>query len=259
MQIRIEAQLQHTCQPKMHKIVNDIGRHILETLLPYTCVICQSSAYPNKLDLCNHCQTKLPWITNPCHHCGRQCNILTNSHCIQCLQKPPQFDQCITVFRYQSPIDDLIISFKHQQKLAHGNMLTQLLISALTSKKSLVIPDVILPVPLHPKRLRQRGFNQSKELAKPIARYFNKPLATNWIKRVEHTTSQTHLPANLRQINLQQAFKCKKLKPYQSVAIIDDVVTTGSTANTIANVLKNQGVKHVQVWAIAATDALDFC
>jgi len=112
-------------------------------------------------------------------------------------------------------------------------------------------PQCILPVPLHKKRLRQRGFNQSIELARPVAKKTGLTLLLNHVVRVRETEAQTGLDAKQRRKNIRGAFECVKAMPYEYVAILDDVVTTGSTVNELARVLKKAGVKRVDVWSIA--------
>jgi ComF family protein len=112
-------------------------------------------------------------------------------------------------------------------------------------------PDLLLAVPLHAKRLRERGFNQSELIVQYIQKALDAPLNQHSLKRVVNTASQTTLKAPERRKNLKNAFHYTPVKDINSVAIIDDVVTTGSTANEIAKTLKKQGVQHVEVWSFA--------
>lgn len=111
--------------------------------------------------------------------------------------------------------------------------------------------DALMPVPLHAKRLNERGFNQSELIAQYIQKAIGVPLIQHALKRVVNTTSQATLKANERRKNLKNAFSYTSTQNIQSVAIIDDVVTTGSTANEIAKTLKRQGVQRVEIWAFA--------
>jgi len=109
----------------------------------------------------------------------------------------------------------------------------------------------LLPVPLHSLRLRQRGFNQALELAKPLAKTCQKPILHKSIKRKRNTETQSDLSARQRVKNLKNAFECAEPLKYKSIAIIDDVMTTGSTVNELAKVLKLNGVEYVEVWCVA--------
>ncbi|MEY4209858.1 MAG: hypothetical protein RLZ92_236 [Pseudomonadota bacterium] len=106
-------------------------------------------------------------------------------------------------------------------------------------------------MPLHPNRYRQRGFNQSIEIARHVAKHLNIRLDLNSCARIRDTDHQSGLKAKQRQTNLKQAFAVTKPLSYQHIAIIDDVITTGSTASALAASLKNQGINRVDVWACA--------
>jgi ComF family protein len=118
-------------------------------------------------------------------------------------------------------------------------------------KNAIELPDVILPVPLYKKRLKHRGFNQSTELARPAANTFNISLDRHSIKRVRDTQSQTGLDKKQRRKNIRAAFEIVEPLSAQHVAVVDDVVTTTSTVNELARILKRAGVERVDVWSIA--------
>ena len=113
------------------------------------------------------------------------------------------------------------------------------------------MPELVIPVPLHPTRYRHRGFNQSIEIAKTVAKELNIPLDLNSCSRHRDTPHQIALPAKLRRKNMKNAFLVQKMIPAQHVAIIDDVMTTGTTANELASVLKAAGVIHIDIWVCA--------
>ncbi|MGB0320122.1 MAG: ComF family protein [Cycloclasticus sp.] len=112
-------------------------------------------------------------------------------------------------------------------------------------------PDALIAVPLHPKRLRRRGFNQCDLIAQHIHHELGIPLIHNQLKRIINTQSQVTLTAKERQKNLNNAFRYLPAHDIKTIALIDDVVTTGSTANEIAKTLKKQGVQQVEIWAFA--------
>ena len=115
------------------------------------------------------------------------------------------------------------------------------------------MPGCILPVPLHHRRLKARGFNQSLECARFIARRLNIPIDTQSVKRIKHTPPQMELPLEVRRRNIRGAFAVSQASYSQHVAVVDDVVTTGSTVNELARMLRRAGVKHIQVWSCART------
>jgi ComF family protein len=109
----------------------------------------------------------------------------------------------------------------------------------------------LIPVPLHPVRLRERGFNQALELARPLSQRLHLPLEPHVVQRCRHTRSQSELSGSARRQNMRHAFRLIAPLPYQHVALIDDVVTTGSTLNELARTLRQSGVKTIQIWAVA--------
>ncbi|MFT6217976.1 MAG: ComF family protein [Cycloclasticus pugetii] len=113
------------------------------------------------------------------------------------------------------------------------------------------LPDALIAVPLHPKRLKERGFNQAELIAQHIHKELNIPLVSPDLTRIINSTSQTSLKASERRKNLKNAFCYEPSIELRSIAVIDDVVTTGSTANEIAKTLKKKGVQQVEIWAFA--------
>jgi ComF family protein len=169
--------------------------------------------------------------------------------CGQCLSHPPSYDRVLAPFAYAEPVRQLIANYKYRRKLAIGSIFTDELVEHLIESPLKV--EAILPVPLHPGRLRQRGFNQALELARPIARQLNLPLLINHVKRHKNTAEQASLSGQQRRANLKNAFTQAKDIAYESIAIVDDVMTTGSTVEELSRLLKKNGVKYVEVWCIA--------
>ena len=170
--------------------------------------------------------------------------------CGQCQQKPHAFDYAWAAFDYQPPVDHLIQSLKFNGKLYSARLLGELMAERL-AEVGVDMPEAILPVPLHPQRLRERGFNQALELARPLARRFKLPLKPDICRRLHPTMAQTGLDARGRRRNLKGAFEVVATPVVSHVAIIDDVMTTGSTAETLAKALKLAGVVRVDVWICA--------
>lgn len=121
----------------------------------------------------------------------------------------------------------------------------------MEATKNTPLPDIIVPMPLHTRRLRERGFNQAVELSRPISKHLNIPLCTDTCSRIKNTPAQATLPWKERQKNMRNAFACHRDLSGQKIAIVDDVMTTGSTLNELAQVLRNQGAIEVYGWIIA--------
>ncbi len=140
---------------------------------------------------------------------------------------------------------------KFRGRLADARLLGQLFAETMQPQVG-EMPAVLLPVPLHPQRVRERGFNQAVELARPLARMFGWPLARRAVRRVKPTLHQTGLGAAERERNVRGAFVVDKL-PGRRLIIIDDVVTTGATVFELAKTLRRAGAEHVEVWSLTRT------
>ncbi|MCK5524579.1 MAG: ComF family protein [Thiomargarita sp.] len=166
--------------------------------------------------------------------------------CHQCREEPPPYTHTQAVFEYIYPVNILIVEAKFNQNLAVLNFLGDLMGQLITIEPR---PDVLIPVPLHPKRLRQRGYNQSLELAKCITKQTGIPLDYKSAQRIKNTQPQTSLAnSQQRQENLKGAFQVTRNQNWQHIVLIDDVMTTGSTVKELALVFKKIGVKRVDVW-----------
>jgi ComF family protein len=164
------------------------------------------------------------------------------------------FERTIMPFLYQAPFDYLIKTLKFQRRRALAPLLADLLGDVLADTMSQeALPECIIPIPLHPRRLRERGFNQALELARPLARRFKLPIFADTIERSRYTVPQIELSFSARINNLRDAFVVTGSAMPSHIAIIDDVVTTGSTVNEVARILHNAGAERIQVWACART------
>ena len=165
---------------------------------------------------------------------------------------PPDFNATIAPFHYASPIDYLLGRLKFQGKLVYARVLGSLAAEAII-ESGIELPECVIPVPLHARRLRERGFNQSQELARYIARRLDVPLVNDMVERTKNTRPQMQLDAKERRKNVRNAFTLTSAEPWQHVAIVDDVMTTGNTVAELARILKSAGVRTVDVWTVART------
>jgi ComF family protein len=218
---------------------------------PGSCLLC-GAAGCRELDLCQGCLEALPRIRLPCSRCGEPLTGPVDEErvCGACQKRPPAFDLCRAALAYQEPVPRLVSGFKFRDRLTCGRLLAELLGVHLEAQGELR-PELIIPVPLHPRRLHQRGFNQALELARPLARRFGIPLDIRSCRRTRQTRPQTELDRKLRTKNLRGAFSVASKLPARHVAVVDDVVTTGTTTNELAKALKQCGVERVEVWAAA--------
>ncbi|MFC1748199.1 double zinc ribbon domain-containing protein [Pseudomonadota bacterium] len=221
-------------------------------LLPPCCVLC-GRAGSNGMDLCSSCASELPYIGSACKQCAIP--LSRGAVCGACQKRAPGFSDAKAVFLYQEPIDFLVRALKFDQKLYCARLLGELMAEVLVCELADDdLPDVILPVPLHPVRLRQRGFNQALELARPISRRLGVPLAPAVCKRKINTDPQTGMDSTARRRNLKGVFEVSVDSGMSHIAIVDDVMTTGSTVEALAQALKAAGVGRVSVWVCARSD-----
>jgi ComF family protein len=172
------------------------------------------------------------------------------SLCGRCQRRPPAFDRALAAFEYQPPLDALIKRLKFHGDLRLARLLGTLMADHITASAE-GGPEVIVPVPLHVARLRQRGYNQALELARPIARRLAVPLAWRFLSRVRATDPQTDVPAKLRSRNVRNAFAVTPDFAARRVAIVDDVMTTGHTVDELARTLRRAGATEISVWVCA--------
>ena len=216
-------------------------------LLP-TCLLCGAAGAAGQ-DLCAGCADDLPRNLAACPRCASPLSAGETGPCARCRAQPPDFDRAFVAFRYQPPVDFLITRLKFNGRLACARLLGELFAAALAERGD-PVPDCIVPVPLHPRRLRERGFNQSLELARPAARRLGIPLLVDGLRRVRHTLPQVRLDARQRQTNPLGAFALGGPLPGTRIALMDDVVTTASTMGECARVLRAGGATDIAVWAI---------
>ncbi|MCK4708276.1 MAG: ComF family protein [Gammaproteobacteria bacterium] len=235
-------------------------KRILDIIYPRRCVLClqtQPHQINSKLDLCVACQSDLLPLTSACYQCGIPLeDSKPGQLCGQCLQKRPAFDHVISIYHYQNPLIWLIQQMKFHNKPTIAYLLGQLMAKQLAfflPLKNFSKPEVIIPVPLHYKRQYERGFNQAEEFAKIISTRLDCTIDTQFLERSLPSQQQSGLDAGQRRKNVKGIFRIKNKKQYsyKHIAIIDDVMSTGSTVNEIAKTLKKAGVEKVDVWVLA--------
>lgn len=238
---------------------------MMNWLLPPCCVLCGNLTHSSD-NICAACQKTLPILPEHCPQCARflptmagmpnlgiERTHLNKRRCGVCLNQEPPFDITYALFPYEAPIIQLIIKLKFQQQLSHAQALGSLMAKSITTEwyRDMPLPEVILPIPLHPSRLRERGFNQALEIAKPIAKRLALPLDHQGIGRQKATQAQSGLSAEDRKKNIAEAFVITGNYTGLRVAVIDDVITTGLTMAECCKVLKRQGVARIDVWCCA--------
>jgi len=221
-------------------------------LFPGQCILCKSLT-SRALDICLACESELPWLGNCCPYCAEpSTNILP---CARCLQQPQTFSATLCGFEYRFPINTLIHAFKDSQHLCSGYVLTHLAYERhRKTLSSISVEDLlVVPVPLHPRKSRVRGFNQSHLIAQQLAELIPATLDQTLLYRVIDTPDQKNLPLSARKKNLKDSFQVARNLKGNRVLLVDDVVTTGTTITEISRCLLESGASDVVVFAVART------
>ena len=230
--------------------INNCSKIIQSMVFPSQCVLCGAEA-TEEYDLCRACRTELPYLSITCQCCALPLQMAGT--CGRCLQHVPSFDRAYGIFHYAQPLDFLIQRLKFNKKLSYARLLGSLMAEELFKRyvaAAQPLPGVIIPVPLHTSRLRERGYNQALEIARPIARRLEIPIDHRCAARTRETATQSELPAKFRRHNVKGAFKITGLQA-NHVAIIDDVMTTGHTVEEFASEVRRAGVKKIDIWTCA--------
>ena len=219
-------------------------RSIAAHLLPGSCLLCASNSASSLL--CPACTADLPQLPAAlCPQCGEETTL--GERCGACLKDPPAFARTIALFRYEFPVDRLIQALKYGHQLALATWLGHRLGDRLVAEDY----DLLLPLPLHPSRLRTRGFNQSLEIARVTSKTLAIPMNPAILTRIRATPPQAELPLKERGRNVRGAFECARDLAGKRILIVDDVMTTGSTLREAARILKLHGAGEITV-AVAA-------
>ena len=225
-------------------------------LLPGACLLCGLSA-GHDIDLCDACEASMPRLGLHCDICANPLNTL--GICGRCQSKRPAFSTVQTALLYQYPVDLLLQRFKFGGQLTAGKVLAQLLarhIKEQVDKGKCTLPDLLIPVPLHWKKRFARGFNQSEIITRELSQQLNIKHCRRAVKRVINTPAQHHLSRKERQQlprNTFAAGRASKALQGARVALVDDVLTTGSTAQALSQTLLKAGAKSVEIWLLART------
>ena len=244
------------------RLIRQLGiNHLLRSCALCNCAIERKNFQHQSqhIDLCDFCSSQF------FHQHAFRCTVCANKlnhqhiaqHCGKCLKQPPAFDMTLVVTDYVAPYNTLIHALKFQHHLALAPLFAQLLAQVWQQTIS-IKADFIIPIPLSAQRLSERGFNQSLEVAKPLAQHLQLPLLTSLALRIRHTQAQSSLAFNKRKNNLRGAFiipSSSGTLKNKHILVIDDVMTSGHTVNEFAACLKRHGAARVTNLVFARTIA----
>lgn len=211
------------------------------------CLLCGAGSGSDLL--CAGCRPELPRPPAPaCPVCAGPTGAGDAPVCGACLTHPPAYDRAFAALSYGFPTDELIQALKYRSQLALARLFAELLCQAVSEAPR---PDRVIPLPLHPARARERGFNQAAEIARPLAKTLGIALDTSSLTRARNTTAQAALPLARRHGNVKGAFACAESVADMHIALVDDVMTSGTTLNEAARALKQAGAAEVSLWVVA--------
>lgn len=223
----------------------NIGSKLGHLLPAQPCLLC--GAMSRHGAWCAACDAALPYLGIA--HCP-VCALPSarGEVCGRCLKHQPHFERTVAVFAYSFPLDKLVQALKFNEQLQLVNGLADRL-----AQRIAVRADCIVPMPLHPARLRERGYNQSQELARRLSQQLEIPTLPHVCQRVRNTPPQTSLKWKERGRNMRQAFACTADFSGRHVAMLDDVMTSGASLNELALVLRRAGAREISTWVVART------
>ena len=211
------------------------------------CILCGSMSQAGIW--CEACDAALPYHNAP--HCPVCARLTPHGEvCGHCLKKPPVFTRTTAAFGYSFPVDRLIQLMKYREQLALAQTFAEKLLQRIDKSN---LPDYVIAMPLHPAKLKSRGFNQAQLIAAPLAKSLHLPLLNHACHRLRDTPSQTSLPWKERSKNMRGAFDCDMDLSEKHVALVDDVLTTGASMNALAEAVQKMGADKISAWVIART------
>ncbi len=230
-----------------------LARRLALRLYPPTCLLCGADG-EGDLDLCEACRADLPWLAGACRRCALPLPVAPTAAltCGRCQRRPPPFDAALAALHYSTPVPALMRRYKRGD-LQAGELLSRLLaaqVARTADRRTLPLPQALVPVPLHPARRRARGFDQAERIAAVLARELGLTGLEGALVRLRATAPQRGMDAADRRRNLRHAFSAPGRLPGH-IALIDDVHTTGATFTAAAVAARAAGATRIEVWSLA--------
>lgn len=229
------------------------GRTALDLVYPPCCALCRSRIFHDRGVICEECGRGLLPIDAPyCERCGHMLDNPTAT-CAACPGRTFYFDGAISGFQFNRPLQDLVHQLKYRNRPGIGRFLGSLLAKRVEREPCFPHITVVVPVPLHPRRKRDRGYNQSEHIAQGISDETGIPVLENGLVRHRNTPSQTSLSPEVRMANVEGVFEVNRVEAVRgsTVALVDDIFTTGATINSCARTLLQAGVERIFALTVA--------
>ena len=231
-------------------------KRILDLLYPPRCPVCDGVLLQGE-EVCAECRPKLHYVSGPrCYRCGKTLQEEETEICHDCKNRAHIYNSGLSLYEYES-IKDSLYRFKYQGRCEYAGFYGKEIAGHLGSRILAWHPDAIIPVPLHKKKERMRGYNQAELLAEAVGHCLSVPVRGELVRRQRNTVPMKELEPERRQINLKKAFNMTHFDvKLNCIIIMDDIYTTGSTINEMTRVLKAAGVKYVHFITLAVGNGL---
>lgn len=236
--------MQHLRNPRGQGL-REAGGLLLDLIFPRRCPVCHEAALP-PYHICPACRARLPFIeTKRCEKCGKPVPG-TDRLCDDCRTRPHAFDRGLGLLVYDETMREAMSYLKYKGRKEYGEALGELLAEYTGDLAALWQPDVIVPIPLHPKKMNTRTYNQAAEIARPLSRAFGIPLAETMLRRKNETAAMKNLDVSDRLRNLEGAFgPGEGFVPARCALLVDDIYTTGATMDAAAMALREGGIREI--------------
>ncbi len=227
--------------------MKQLKKMALDLLFPRRCPVCGQIVLPKGNLICPGCMGKLSWVRRPtCLCCGREIPVEAEEYCTDCFKRSRSFDSGMSLINYNEIASRSMAQIKYDNKREYLDFYSEAIYRKLGTRIFRLKPDVLVPIPIHPARMKTRGFNQAYELAVRLSELLKIPVNTSILKRTKNTLPQKSLNSSERLKNLEQAFSSAPVPPsIKTILLVDDIYTTGSTIEACAKLLKAQGAKKV--------------
>lgn len=231
---------------------NTFLRTLTDLLYPRRCPVCDRAVRPFGGLICETCRAEFVPVREPyCMKCGKELTEEGEEYCSDCMRSRHLFDSGRALYVYKSAADS-IYRFKYKGRREYGAWYAFCMAAGLGEWIRRREPDALIPVPIHASRKRARGYNQAEVLAGELGRLMHIPVVTDLVRRVRRTAPMKDLPMSERQNNLKRAFKiCRNDVKLDTVIIIDDIYTTGSTIDAMSYELRRAGVRRIYFVTLA--------
>lgn len=230
---------------------------MIDLLYPRRCPVCQDlipMPVSGRVEefICPECRKALPYVTGPaCMKCGKPVELEEQEYCSDCARIPKHYIRGFPLFLYMDPIKEGVTAMKYHNRREYAQFYTEELVQRYGDIWNRLELDAVIPIPVHSRKRRQRGYNQAELLARPIADWLDVPMIKNYLIRVVDTLPQKELNDAERINNLKRAFQIRENGvKLNKVLLVDDIYTSGATMEACTTVLLQAGVREVYYTSI---------